>query len=200
MFAPLSVMNDWSTTTGLIVAFIIGIGFGFALERAGFGNAKKLAMQFYFRDLTVFKVMFTAVITAMTGMIFLNAFGWLDIQNIFINPAYIWPGVVGGLIMGVGFATAGYCPGTSFVGLATFKVDALFYIIGAFIGMFVFGEIIPFATSYFSGSKSIFLGDLTIYQTLGVSAGVVGFAVVLIALTGFWGSEWVEKKYGSVIH
>jgi len=88
------------------------------LERAGFGNSRKLALQFYFRDLTVFKVMFSAVATAMAGIVFLSAFGWLDLENMFINPTYLWPGIAGGLIMGVGFAVA-VLPGTSMVGLAT---------------------------------------------------------------------------------
>ena len=34
----------------------------FLLERAGFGRADKLAAQFYLRDLTVFKVMFSAIV------------------------------------------------------------------------------------------------------------------------------------------
>ena len=196
MFAPLAVLQEWTSGTNYIVAFIIGIGFGLALESAGFGNSRKLALQFYFKDLTVFKVMFTAIITAMAGLIFGDAFGWIDLSSIYINPTYLWPGIVGGLIMGIGFAVGGYCPGTSFAGLATLKVDALFYIIGAMGGMFIFGEIAPFIESFFmSGS----MGTVTLYEVLGVSGGTVGFVVVLIALGGFWGSEWVEKKFGSVI-
>jgi len=49
MFAPLEQMGFFGETTGFVIAFLIGIGFGFSLERAGFGNANKLAAQFYFR-------------------------------------------------------------------------------------------------------------------------------------------------------
>ena len=108
MFAPLEVMGDFKMEISLLIAVLIGIGFGFFLERAGFGNSRKLALQFYLRDLTVFKVMFTAIVTAMTGMIFFNAFGWLDLDSIYINPTYLWPGIVGGLIMGAGFIVGGY--------------------------------------------------------------------------------------------
>jgi len=150
-------------------------------------------LQFYLRDMTVFKVMFTAIITAMTGLIFFNAFGWLDLNSIFINPSYLWPGIVGGLIMGAGFIVGGYCPGTSVVGLSTLKMDALFYIVGALVGMFVFGEIIPMAFDFYNGGL---VGEtLTWPRLLGVSAGVVGFAVILIALGGFWGAEFLEKKF-----
>jgi hypothetical protein len=182
MFAPLAVIGEWSDGTIWLVSFFLGIGFGFVLEQAGFGNSRKLALQFYFRDLTVFKVMFTAIATAMTGIVFLTAFGWLDID--------------GGLIMGIGFAVGGYCPGTSLVGLSTLKIDALFYLIGIFAGIFVFGETAPLIEPFFSGEYSGFMGRATIPQFIGVSSGVVGFFVVLMALGGFMGSEWLEKKFG----
>ncbi len=199
MFAPLSVIGNWSSGVDYLVAFIIGIGFGFALESAGFGNSRKLAYQFYFRDLTVFKVMFTAIVTGMTGIIFMDAFGWLDVSSMYINPTYLWPGIVGGLIMGLGFAIGGYCPGTSVVGLSTFKVDAVFYLTGIFGGMAVFGEVAPYIEGFMSGEASGYMGAVTIYQVLGVSAGVIGFIVMLVAIAGFFGSEWVEKKMGQVI-
>ena len=193
MFAPLELVFNVKEEISLVLAFIIGIGFGFFLERGGFGNSRKLALQFYFRDLTVFKVMFTAIITAMTGLILFNGFGWLNLEMIYINPTYIWSGVIGGLIMGAGFVIGGYCPGTSFVGLATLKTDAIFYLVGAFLGMFVFGEMIPYLYRFFTSG---FLGDsLTLPKVLGVSPGVVGFVVILIALGGFWGSELLEKRF-----
>lgn len=193
MFAPLEIFSNFKIEISLLIAFAIGIGFGFFLERAGFGNSRVLAMQFYFRDMTVFKVMFTAIITAMTGLIFFNAFGWLDLNSIFINPSYLWPGIVGGIIMGAGFIIGGYCPGTSVVGLSTLKMDALFYIIGALAGMFVFGEIIPSAYDFYTSGL---VGEtLTWPRLLGIPAGVVGFIVILIALAGFWGAEILEKKF-----
>ena len=196
MNAPIGIINEWSSGIMYLLAFIIGIGFGFSLERAGFGNSRKLALQFYFRDLTVFKVMFTAIITAMTGLIFLSAFGWINLDMIYINPTYLWPGIAGGLIMGLGFAVGGYCPGTSVVGMATLKVDAFFYILGAMLGMFVFGEIAPFIDKFFTGEFSGDMGRVTIYQQLGIRPGIIGFLVVLMALGGFWGAEWLEKKFG----
>ena len=108
MFAPLEVVYNVKEEISLVIGFVIGIGFGFFLERGGFGNSRKLALQFYFRDLTVFKVMFTAIVTGMTGLIFFNVFGWIDLNSIYVNPTYLWPGIVGGLIMGAGFVVGGY--------------------------------------------------------------------------------------------
>ncbi len=198
MFAPLAINFNWGDGVGFLFAFFIGIGFGFALERAGFGNSRKLALQFYFKDMTVFKVMFTAIITAMTGILFLSSFGWLSLADMYINPTYLWPGIAGGLIMGLGFAIGGYCPGTSIVGLATFKTDSIFYITGALIGMYIFGEIAPLIDGFFSGDFSGYMGAVRLNQVLGISAGIIGFVVVLIALGGFWGSEVLERKRGEI--
>ena len=63
MNAPFFKFGLFGDDMSLVAAFVIGIGFGFFLERAGFGSAKKLTAQFYFTDLAVFKVMFTAIIT-----------------------------------------------------------------------------------------------------------------------------------------
>jgi hypothetical protein len=193
MNGPVAIVSNWPEGVNLVVAFLIGIGFGFFLEQGGFGNSRKLALQFYFRDLTVFKVMFTAIITAMAGLIFFSAFGWIDMDLVSLNPTYAWSGIAGGLIMGVGFAVGGYCPGTGIVGLATLKTDALFYLIGIFGGIFVFGEVEPWLHRFFFSG---FLGDrLTLPQVLKVPAGVVGFGVIVIALLGFWGAEFLEKKF-----
>ena len=73
----------------------------------------KLAAQFYFKDMTVLKVMFTAIVVAMVLIFLTTGFGWLDFNLIWVNPTYLWPGIVGGLIMGVGFIVGGFCPGTS---------------------------------------------------------------------------------------
>ena len=50
MNAPFFKFGLFGDEASLIVAFVIGIGFGFFLERAGFGSAKKLTDQFYFRS------------------------------------------------------------------------------------------------------------------------------------------------------
>ena len=59
--------------------------------------------------------------------------------------------------------------------------------------MFVFGEVIPALYGFFTSG---FLGDsITLPKVLGVSPGVVGFIVILMALGGFWGAEWLEKRF-----
>ncbi|OQX84920.1 sulfurtransferase, partial [candidate division KSB1 bacterium 4484_87] len=177
MFAPLEQMGFFGETTGFVIAFLIGIGFGFSLERAGFGNANKLAAQFYFRDMTVFKVMFTAIITAMIGIYLFNAFGWLDLDLIYINPTYLWPQIVGGLILGFGFIIGGYCPGTSVVASATGRLDGILFLLGVVFGIAVFAAVFPLFESFFYSGH---LGDtFTLDDWLGIRPGIIVFAIVL---------------------
>ncbi|MCB0419349.1 MAG: YeeE/YedE family protein [Bdellovibrionales bacterium] len=175
-----------------VLSFVIGLLFGFFLEQAGFGNSKKLAMTFYFRDMTVVKVMFTAIITAMTGVLIFSEVGWLQMDMVWLNPTYIWPGIVGGVIMGAGFAIGGYCPGTGLVGIPTLKKDAYFNIGGAMIGMMIYGELSPMLEDFY---KSGFMGSrATLPEFFGLTPGVVALLVICFALAMFFFSEWVEKK------
>jgi hypothetical protein len=92
----------------LPISLLIGIGFGFFLERAGFGSARKLVAQFYLTDLAVFKVMFTGIVTAMVGIVVLNRVGFLDVEELPLIGTYLVPMIAGGLILGVGFVVGGY--------------------------------------------------------------------------------------------
>ena len=107
---PFDSLSAGSRETGLVVGTLIGVGFGFTLERAGFGRAQKLAAQFYGTDLTVLKVMFSAVVTAMLGMVVLSSAGLLDFKAVAdqaTSATFLWPMLVGGLALGVGFIVSG---------------------------------------------------------------------------------------------
>jgi len=90
------------------IFFVIGNGFGYVLESSGFNVSTTLAKQFYFKDLTVFKVFFTAIVVAMILIFAATAVGLLDYNLIWVNPTYLWAGIVGGLVMGVGFIIGGF--------------------------------------------------------------------------------------------
>jgi rhodanese-related sulfurtransferase len=176
-----------------LVYLLIGFAFGFVLEIAGFGNSKKLAAQFYFTEMTVLKVMFTAIIVGMVLIYGASALGLLDVNLIWINPTYLWPGIVGGLIMGVGFIVGGFCPGTSIVAAATAKIDGIFFLLGAFFGIFLFGETVELFDVFWN---SAYMGRFTLDQWLGIPTGWVVLGVVFMALFMFWGSEQLERIFG----
>lgn len=191
MNAPFFKYGLFGDDVSLVIAFIIGIGFGFFLERAGFGSSKKLAAQFYFTDLTVFKVMFTGIITAMVGVYYLSVIGFVDLSLIYLTPTFLLPQVVGGVILGVGFVVGGYCPGTSCVAASTGRIDGMVYLLGVIFGIFVFGEAFPLVSSFYVSTP---MGQITLPQISGLPYGLLVFLVVLMALGGFAGAEWVEKK------
>jgi uncharacterized protein len=194
MIAPFFKFGMFSEEFSLIVAFIIGIGFGFFLEKGGFGSSRKLAAQFYFTDLTVFKVMFTAIVTAMLGVFYLSVIGFVDFSLIFTTDTYLIPQVVGGLILGFGFVVGGYCPGTSVVGCASGRIDAMVYLGGFFFGTFALGFVFPLIEGFYTSTA---MGRINLSELLNIPYGILVFAVVIMALGGFLGAEWLEKKFNA---
>ncbi len=193
MMTPLYKYGFFGDEMSLLVAFVLGIGFGFALERAGFGSARKLAAQFYFYDMSVFKVMFTAIVTAMLGVTYLGWIGWLDLSQVYLVPTYLGPQVLGGFVLGVGFAIGGYCPGTSVAALATGRLDGVIYALGIFAGTFMYAEVYPSIKDFVNSNA---MGQVTLPEVLDIPWGVVVFAVVVIAVTGFWGASALERRLG----
>jgi rhodanese-related sulfurtransferase len=122
-----------------------------------------------------------------------TALGLLDYNVIWVNPTYLWPGIVGGLIMGVGFIVGGFCPGTSLVALSTFKLDGLFFTIGGLFGIFLFGETVEYFDAFWHSS---YMGRFTLPELFNTSYGVVIVGVILMALFMFWGGEQLEKIFG----
>jgi hypothetical protein len=194
MLFPLQLETLLGKPLMYLVFGAIGFFFGFVLESAGFGNSKKLAAQFYFRELTVLKVMFGAIITAMVLIFITVGLGILDFNQLWVNPTYLASGIVGGLIMGVGFIIGGFCPGTSLVAMATRKLDGLFFVLGVLFGIFVFGETVEYYWDWWNNAG--YMGRITIPEWLGVPPGPVVVGVVLMALFMFWGAEQLEHRFG----
>ena len=184
--------DSFSISTYVVASLVLGLFFGFFLERAGFSSALKLTGQFYFKDFSVLKVMFTAIVVAMVGIAYLAMFGWLDMSRVFVPPEFLWPQLVGGLLLGAGFIVGGYCPGTSVAAAAIGKLDALFFIGGILIGIFLFGAAVPgFDRFNMSGSY----GPLTLPAWLNLNAGIVTLAIVIVAVGAFWVAEISEGTW-----
>jgi uncharacterized membrane protein YedE/YeeE len=169
-------------TSALSVAVVLGIAFGAALEQAGLGNARKLIGQFYATDFSVFKVMFSAILTAMLGTFWLGRFGVIDFAALYIPESFLLPQLAGGLVFGVGFAVSGLCPGTACVAAASGRGDGWATMVGMFGGVALCALAFP-AIATFYGSTA--LGVLTVPQWSGLPYGVVVLAIVLVAL-GFF--------------
>ena len=189
-FVTVSAANPWT----YVVFALIGFAFGFTLEMSGFGNSRKLASQFYFTDMTVIKVMFTAIITAMVLTFGAVGLGILNFSQVWVNPTYLSSGIVGGLIMGVGFIVGGFCPTTSLASASTGKIDGMYFVGGGLVGAFLFGETEKYFDNWYNTSG--YFGRVTLDQVFNLPVGVVVLIIVLAALFIFWGSEQLERIFG----
>jgi hypothetical protein len=189
---PIVPLMNVSNEINLLIAFIIGLGFGFVLEQAGFSSSRKLAGMFYGYDITVLKVFFTAAITGMLGLIFLNFLGLIDLDIVYINEYYMTSAILGGMIMGAGFIIGGFCPGTSFTAAAIGKIDAMWFVLGSMIGIFLFGEIYPYLESIYMAHYE---GPIKVSDVLGIRDGYFALLVIVVASLMFWLGEMAEKKF-----
>ena len=164
LILPLYRNGFLSSEANFFFALIMGITFGFVLERTGFTRSKLISGTFYFTSLAVPKIMGTTVITAATWFIIFSWLGWIDINQLFTPATYIWPYVVGGLMFGAGMVMAGYCPGTAVAGVGTGKTDALVFLVGVVAGMFVYFLIYPFISDFANSSN---MGVLKLQDLLG---------------------------------
>lgn len=185
------VPEIFSNEFNFVIALLIGICFGFILEQAGFSSSKKLVGLFYGYDFTVLRVFFTAGVTAMIGVLALAHFGLLDVSIIYINPTYLWSGLIGGGIMGLGFVIGGFCPGTSFCAAAIGKIDAMFFILGSFIGVFFFAEGYGLLEGIY---KAEYWGNVQIFETVGISQSLFAFLLTAMAVSAFWAVTIIESK------
>ncbi len=121
----------------IILAIVIGTAFGFALNRVGATNPQYIINMVRLKDLHLMKVILFAIGFA-SALLFLGlSVGLLDAGNLSVKASYIGV-VIGGALLGVGFAIAGYCPGTGIGAAATGRIDGIVFVIGGLIGAFAY--------------------------------------------------------------
>lgn len=187
------IPEEWNS----IIAIIIGIFFGFILESSGFSSSRKLAGVFYGYDFAVLKVFFTAALVAMIGILYMDYLGYVDMTQLYIHPTYLWGAIIGGIIMGVGFVTGGFCPGTSLCAVAIGKIDAIVYVIGIMIGVFIFSELYELFEPLYNG---YFYGNITLMDTFGFDPYWFVFIFSLIAIVAFVVTDMIRKRTKKVFY
>ena len=192
MMLPLASSMEFSVVAELALALALGLGFGFCLERAGFGSARKLTAVFYLYDMAVVKVMFTAIVTAMTGISVLAAVGMFDLAELYVEPTNLVAQGVGGLLFGAGFLIGGYCPGTSMAAIATGRKDGLLFAIGMLTGVYGYAELTPQIDSWY---KATALGEMTLPSLTGIGMGWWTLLFVAVLLAAAWGMARLEIRF-----
>jgi uncharacterized protein len=189
---PFAYHMEFSVVADLAIAVLLGIGFGFCLERAGFGSARKLTAVFYLFDMSVVKVMFTAIVTAMVGLFLLSAAGLLTISDLYIEPTSYAAQILGGLVFGAGFIIGGYCPGTSMAAIATGKKDGMVFALGMLAGVMAYAEFTPGMEAWIKATSS---GEVTLPALTGIGMGWWVIAFVAFLLLAARGMDWLQRKF-----
>jgi len=169
--------------TNYIIALVLGVFFGLALQKAGLTKYHKIVNVFRFTDFAVLKFMMTALIVSMTGLYTLK---WMGIITFPSVPAtYVAGNLIGGLIFGVGMAFSGYCPGTCVAGAGEGKLD---YLIPGFLGFTtgaaIYGLIYPSIFPKISAVANV--GSAIIPDLWNLNAALVIIFFTLLSLLLFY--------------
>ena len=189
---PLSSYLVFPEWLNMLTAFLIGTGFGFALEQGGFSSSRKLAGMFYGYDATVLKVFFTAAIVALIGSLLMNYLGLLNLNLVYVNEFYVTAAIVGGIIMGAGFIMGGFCPGTGLCAMSIGKIDAIVFVAGGLAGAFIFAETYPYIQDM---ANAGYKGPVRIDESFGLSPGMFALLMICAAAVIFRIAEIAEKKF-----
>ena len=183
-------LYDNAAAAGLLA----GILFGFVLEGAGFGSARKLTAQFRLTDWAVVKVMLTAVVVCAVGLWLAELIGWLRPNGVFVPTVFFGAMAAGGLLIGAGFAMGGYCPGTSAAALGSGRYDAAVFIVGMVAGTWLFAALFePLEAFYLSGEG---VGGRTLMDLTGLPEWLILAVLVAAAIVLFRIGSEVEKRLG----
>lgn len=169
-----------------IIGLVTGIIFGFLLQKGEVLRFEKQVGFMLLKDMAIIKFMLTAVIVGMVGIYACHSLGLISLSVKATNVAAI---IIGGLLFGVGWAIAGFCPGTSIGALAEGRIHAFWAILGMLGGAALYAEVYP------TLKKTVLTwgayGKITLPQVLGVSPWPVIAAFTIIGI-GFF--VWSEKK------
>ena len=167
------------------IGLIIGILFGFLLQRGGLTKYDVIIGQLLLEDFTVIKVMLSATITGMLGVHMLKGLGVAELHP---KAGSMGASVMGGLIFGLGFGTLGYCPGTVTGAVGQGSLDAL---LGGVVGLLIGSGL--FAASYPALEERILnkgsFGDLTLPHLLRRNLWAVVIPVVILLIAFLWAIE-----------
>lgn len=175
------------TTLPIIAtALPVGIAFGVVLERAGLGDARVIRGQLVGRDFTVILVMFGAIVTAMLGMLWVDALGLVSSATVATPPTDLAAQVVGAIIFGGGFGIAALCPGTACVAAASGRRDGAAAVVGVFAGTLL----TPLAWPSLGRVAEVPSEHRFLPDDLGLPTWVVATGIVLLAMVALRVSRW----------
>jgi hypothetical protein len=169
----------------LVLGFLLGIGFGFLLQKSGATYYDVIANQLLLKDFTVVKLMLTAMVTGMIGVHLLASLGLAQLHP---KSGSLGATIPGSLVFGIGFGMLGYCPGTAVAAIGHGALDALFGgVVGMLLGAAAFAALYPKLKPILSKGD---FGNPTFPRLLNVNPWVIVLPVAAAVIGLLY---WIER-------
>jgi len=177
----------------IILSIILGSMFGFALHRVGATNPNVIINMLRLHDLHLMRVILFAIAISSALLFIGLSIGVIASSHLSIKASY-WGVLLGGILLGAGWAVSGYCPGTGVAALGDGRKDAVFFVLGGLCGAAIYMA----AYSALKGTallENIFGGKVTLAATPNESFGAIissipGIAVALVLAAAFGIAAW----------
>ncbi|MCB1228861.1 MAG: YeeE/YedE family protein [Verrucomicrobiae bacterium] len=182
----MSLPISTSSTAGLVLAAVFGTLFGVLLNKGRVTQYDVIVNLFRFRDLTVLKVMLTAIVVGGIGVFAMMHLGWLEGWH--IKDANVLALILGGALFGVGMVLYGYCPGTGVAAIATGSLHALVGFFGMIAGGIVYAFTYPWLQQHVLGVGA--LGKVRLADVTHIP-DIAWWAVLAVGVALLF--RWLEK-------
>ena len=175
---------------GILLGLATGIVFGFALEKSRVFEPGIIVGQMQFRSFIMLKIFLAAVVTGLVALAVLNgAFG----VKLYLKPLLLKADLIGGLILGIGIAISGACPGTTLAQIGAGYRDAFSTLAGGIAGAICYGYLEPPITAFFAekGDKISFdkLLGLPFWLTALLLAALLAAGLMALKRWRPWADE-----------
>lgn len=189
-----------SVTLAVAVGLLMGVVFGFALEKSRVFEPGIIVGQMQLRNFIMLKVFLAAVATGAVVLAALNGFGYVKLAP---KAALYGADIVGGLILGAGISLAGACPGTTLAQIGAGYRDALFTLVGGLFGAVAYSYAEPTLSKTFlgqGGGKLIFSDLVGIPYWIGALILAAAIVAILVALESWrpWRPELGNDVDGDI--
>ena len=177
----------------IILAIFLGTLFGFVLHRVGASNPNNIINMLRFKDLHLMKAILLGIACSSSLLFIGMTAGIIDPGHLSVKTSY-WGVILGGAILGIGFAIAGYCPGTGIVAVGDGRKDAVVFVAGGLAGAFIFMIMYPVIKNTFllqkiAGGK-VTLADVANPSYDALIGSIPGILIALGIAVAFFLIAW----------
>lgn len=163
----------------ILYAIIFGTLFGFVLHRVGASNPQRIIDMLRLKDFRLMKTILFGIAVASSLLFIGMAAGIIPPSHLSVKASE-WGVIVGGLILGLGWAVGGYCPGTGVAALGDGRKDAVFFVIGGLVGAFMY--ILVYGRVKATGILESIIGGKSTLAVTGNSS----YPVLIDSVPGVW--------------